>query len=305
MIIEIAMASYNAAPYVAQQIDSVLAQTCSDWELVIRDDGSSDGTASVLREYAALHPGKIRLLQDNLGNLGYPANFGHLLGHCHGDYVMICNIDDVWLPEKIEKTLAAMWELEREAGPGVPLLVHTDSCVCDADLNPIAQSLLRHLNRRPNLPLNRLLIENPVFGHTIMINKALNQFVSGFPEGVGNEDWWLALLATAFGRVRFLDEATVLFRRHHGTTSRQVKHGFLNYFGRSLSSHRTSLNRSLRQIETFYKVYGDRLSSSNKKLFEAAVRIRGSNWWMRRYLILRHRIFKTGLVKNLGLLAAI
>jgi hypothetical protein len=302
---EIIMAAYKGAKYVAQQIDSILAQTCTDWRLLIRDDGSTDGTVAICQQYAARHPGKIRLLADNLGHLGYPGIYGELLRQSSDDYVLVCNQDDVWLPEKIEKTLAAMRRLEKEIGPGVPALVHTDSRVCNENLEPIADSLLKYLHKKPNLPLNRLCVETPVYGHTVMINKALRQLTNGLPENASCEDWWMALVATAFGRVLFLDEATVLFRRHSTTTSHGRKHGLFSYLRIPLSSWHRSTDRTLRQCEAFYQTYGERLSPQQKKLLAAASQIRHTNWFRRRYLIIRHGFFKTGLIKNIGLLAAV
>jgi glycosyltransferase involved in cell wall biosynthesis len=299
------MAAYNDAKYVAQQIDSILAQSCTDWRLLIRDDGSTDGTLAICQQYAARHPGKIRLLKDDLGRLRYPGIYGELLRQSSDDYVLVCNSDDVWLPEKIEKTLAAMRRLEKEAGPGVPALVHTDSRVCNENLEPIADSLLKYLHKKPNLPLNRLCVETPVYGHTVMINKPLRQLINGLPENVSCEDWWMALVATAFGRVFFLDEATVLYRRHSRSVSHGKKHGLINYLGAPLSYYRQSVDRTLRQCEAFYKTYGERLSPQHKKLLAAAAQIRHTNWFRRRYLIIRHGFFKTGLLKNAGLLAAV
>jgi glycosyltransferase involved in cell wall biosynthesis len=302
---EIIMAAYNDAQYVVQQLDSILAQTSTEWKLLIRDDGSTDGTLDICRQYAARWPGKIRLLADHLGNLGYVGNYGELLRHSSGDHVMICNSDDVWLPEKIAKTHAAMRRLEKELGPGVPALVHTNSRVCTEKLEPIAESLMTYLHKTPNLPLNRLLVENPVYGHTVMINKPLKQLVDGFPKDATCEDWWMAIVATAFGRVLFLDEATVLYRRHSASATRSVEHGLSNYLGKPLSDYRRRINRTLRQCEAFYQIYGEKLSPKNKKLLAAAAQIRRSNWLKRRYLIIRHGFFKTGLLKTAGLLAAV
>jgi hypothetical protein len=218
---------------------------------------------------------------------------------------MVCSADDVWLPQKIEKTVAAMRRLEREAGPGVPVLVHTNSRVCNEKLEPIAESLLEYLHRKPNLPLNRLCVENPVYGHTIMINKPLKKLINGFPEGAIVEDWWMALVATAFGRVLFLDEAMVLYRRHPTAISSTRKHRLSSYLAPTMSDHRRRVGRAFLQAEVFYQTYGERLNSKQKKLFAAACQIRYTNWFMRRYLIIRHGFFKTGFLKTAGLLVAV
>jgi glycosyltransferase involved in cell wall biosynthesis len=304
-MVDILMATFNEVRYVAAQIDSLLAQSCSDWRLLIRDDGSADGTLDVCRQYATRYPGKIRLLMDNLGRLGYPRIFGELLRQSTNDYMLICNADDVWLPEKIEKTLAAMRRLEKEIGSGVPSLVHTDLRMCNENLEPIADSTLKYLHKKPNLPLNRLCVENPVYGNTLMINKPLQQLINGLPEDATCEDWWMALVATAFGRILFLEEATVLYRRHSASITSSVEHRLSNYLRNPLSDYRRRVGRTLRQCEAFYRIYGEKLNPQHKKLLAAASQIRNANWFKRRYLIVRHGFFKSGFLKNAGLLAAV
>jgi hypothetical protein len=201
--------------------------------------------------------------------------------------------------------VAAMSRLEREIGADVPALVHTDMRICNQDLDPIADSMLKYLHRKPNLPLNRLCVENPVYGPTIMINKPLRRLIKVFPEGAVAEDWWLALLATIFGRILFLDEVTVLYRRHSRNTSTTLKHSVSGYLSRSLSRYRWQLTCTFDQCEALVQNYGEQLNAKDKKLLAAASIIRHSNWFMRRYLILRHRLFKTGFLKTAGLLAAV
>ena len=86
--IDILLASYNGEKYIAEQIESILSQTFTDWRLLIRDDGSSDNTPAIIESYAEKYPGKIEVVHDDKGGGNFVKNFFELLGHAEADYVM-------------------------------------------------------------------------------------------------------------------------------------------------------------------------------------------------------------------------
>ena len=137
--IAILMATYNGEKYLGEQIDSILAQTYHDWHLYIHDDGSKDGTLSIIQEYVLNHPDKITLL-DYPSQGGACKNFLSLLERVEAPYYMFCDQDDVWLPEKIEKKYAKIRELEKE-NHHTPIVVYSDLIVTDSNLNTISPSL--------------------------------------------------------------------------------------------------------------------------------------------------------------------
>lgn len=306
-MIDILLATYNGAPFIRRQLDSILEQSYTDWRLLIRDDGSKDDTARICHGYASKYPDKISIVTEGSNSGSATGNFAILLRHAGAGCVMFSDQDDVWLPHKVQTTLTAMHRLEAQIGPGIPALIYTDLQVTDGALSLLNPSLMRHLNRNPHLNNDprRLCLESPVYGNTVMINPSLKQMIDGFPAEVVCYDWWLALIAVTFGRLEFVDQATSLFRRHGNTISAAGRHGLRNYLGKNLDQHRYQINRALKQCRTFYATFGPRMTSQNQALFAAAGRIPESSWLMRRYLVLRHRLFKTGAVKNLGLLAVV
>lgn len=100
--VSVIIPAYNAAGFVRRAVDSVLAQTCADFELLVVDDGSTDGTRDVLASYGA----KLRVLAQPNG--GPAAARNHGLRYAQGDYVAFLDADDHWLPQKLERQLQLM-----------------------------------------------------------------------------------------------------------------------------------------------------------------------------------------------------
>ncbi|MCX6660415.1 MAG: glycosyltransferase [Candidatus Bathyarchaeota archaeon] len=147
--IDVLLATYNGEKYLREQIDSILSQTYKNWNLLVRDDGSSDNTIRIIESYRDLVPDRIVVLKDDLGNLGVIRNFSKLLGYSHSDYIMLSDQDDMWLPRKIELTYKKMQDLVKKYGDDVPLLVYTDWKVVDVNLSVISNSGWRYFKVNP------------------------------------------------------------------------------------------------------------------------------------------------------------
>jgi glycosyltransferase involved in cell wall biosynthesis len=166
------MSTYNGERYLNQQLDSILAQSVSEWQLFIRDDGSTDSTLDLLQKYANNHPKKIHIITDG-ENLGACKSFERLLQlHGNADYIAFADQDDVWLPDKIELSLRTIKQAEQQY-PNLPIVVHTDLQVVDEHLNEISPSFWQYSNIRPSLlndNLHYLAICNSVTGCTALLN---------------------------------------------------------------------------------------------------------------------------------------
>ena len=104
--VDVLLATYNGEKYLKEQIDSILNQTYQNINLIISDDNSNDSTRKILEEYKKID-NRIKIyLQDK--NLGYIKNFEFLLTKVESNYYMLSDQDDVWLPEKIEKSMKTL-----------------------------------------------------------------------------------------------------------------------------------------------------------------------------------------------------
>lgn len=137
--ITILLAVYNGEKYLKIQIDSLLAQINTEWTLYIRNDGSSDGTQVIIEQYVCQYPDKIIQVDKGGENLGCKDNFLRLLQLVESPYYMFCDVDDLWLAQKIDMSYKMLREKE-ELYPDKPLMVHTDKIVTDSELNIVHQS---------------------------------------------------------------------------------------------------------------------------------------------------------------------
>ena len=202
----------------SQLLNSLLTQTWQDLQVLVRDDGSTDSTCTLLRQYAEQNEGKIRLLADDEGNVGPKRAFELLLGASSAPYVMFCDQDDVWLPEKVSAARQAMKQAEAEH-PGVPLVVATDLKVVDENLNEIAPSFWKYSHIKQALLCRKeYAMVNPVTtGCTMMLNRMAARGSLPFAAEARMHDSWVTLKTLlAGGRLVALSTPYILYRQHGG-----------------------------------------------------------------------------------------
>jgi glycosyltransferase involved in cell wall biosynthesis len=227
-VIAILLSTCNGAPWLPALLDSIHRQTHEDWQLLARDDGSADATPRVLT-VAASRDRRILPLRDWAGPQGVTGSFALLMRRAAAmpaRYFAFADQDDVWMTDKLARQLAALRELESRHGPDVPLLVHTDLRIIDADRRELHPSLTRYLGQgrscQCSSPLRPLLAHNIVRGCAALFNRPLLEAASPLPAEAVAHDWWLALCAAAAGQVRYLPEATVHYRLHGGNVRSRI-----------------------------------------------------------------------------------
>lgn len=215
--IEILLATYNGAEYLSEQIDSILGQDTDAWHLTISDDGSSDDTAQIIDDYTRKHSRKISRVFSGTHFGNARDHFFWLMRQCDADFMLFCDQDDVWHPDKVSLFAQALHEETRLHGCETPLLVFSDLKVVDQQLNCLYPSLARMQRQSPNIQDFRyLLFQNTVTGCAMGINHSLAE-MAGRCEDTSRivmHDWWLALVAARFGKMIYLDESTVDYRQH-------------------------------------------------------------------------------------------
>ncbi|NBL00173.1 MAG: glycosyltransferase family 2 protein [Erysipelotrichia bacterium] len=303
MKLVILLSTYNGALYLEDFLISLEKQTYQNWELIVRDDGSSDDTLVILQKFSD-KINKVSILKDRQ-NFGAKKSFSTLLNVAlqsseKYEYIMFADQDDIWSPEKIEKTYLKMKEFEK-SHPSLPLLVHSDVNVVDEKLNVIASSFWSYQHIDPTRDsLNHLLLHNVVTGCTVMINRALAENVKTIPHEAIMHDWWMAMVASAFGKIGYIDEPLMLYRQH-GTNDTGAKNYGWGYFVKKFIE-RPNLDRYLAQAEIFLYMYEDKLDHNSKEMLLVLKDFNSFSKFKKIKVIIKYKLWKNGFIRNIGLL---
>lgn len=253
--IAVLLSTYNGEKFLAEQLDSILNQSYDNFLIVIRDDGSSDGTIDMLRKYRDAHSDKFHLVESDNINRGASGGFSFLVEYTLAKkielglgmaYMMFCDQDDIWFASKIENQVSAMLKAEQEvigkekidskvsSADILPVLIHSDLQVVSEQNVAIASSFVKYqgLEIQRNRFQN-LVVSNLVTGCTAFINESLAEKAVPVPANAIMHDWWIALVAAAFGKLIFLDEPLVRYRQHGNNTIGAKEFTRLTPVGRS------------------------------------------------------------------------
>ena len=214
--VSVLLAAYNGAGWLREQLRTLREQDDPGFRVLMQDDGSTDGTASVLESVCREDP-RFACGREAGRHLGPIGNFWSLLGQDGADYSALCDQDDLWHSDRLSRCRAVMARAEAQYGADTPLLVHSDCRLIDAEDRVLHESFFQHQGWRPSATgLNALLVQNNVTGCTVMLNRALREraLACGDPEKMVMHDWFLAQTAAACGRVIFIDAPLVDYRQH-------------------------------------------------------------------------------------------
>lgn len=258
MRVVVVMSTFDGERFVGEQVASILSQLPADGRLLVRDDGSRDGTAAVVD---AIGDPRVELTRGP--NVGFAASFFQLLDAVPADagLVMLSDQDDVWLPRRIDRAMQAV-----QSAGGEPVLYCSRMRLVDEQLRPLGLS--RVPERGPSFA--NALAENIVTGCTVALNAAALRLARqrASPSQVGFHDWWLYLVVAAFGRVVFDPEPTVLYRQH-GANVIGMGAGLARWRAIVRYLRKTNWVHILfQQVEEFRAVHGARLGEAERRVLE-------------------------------------
>ncbi|RDU24429.1 glycosyltransferase family 2 protein [Anaerosacchariphilus polymeriproducens] len=210
MLVNILLSTYNGEKYLLEQLESINRQTYPNIHLYIRDDGSSDGTLSILENFSSKYPISIMKGQ----NIGFMKSFFELLSIADsGDYWAFCDQDDVWLPHKI--SLSVDW-LKKQNNQ-IPLLFQSAYEIVDENLIHKQD----YLPPNYNIDFRRSITENWYSGFSCVINNVSRDLLlKGKPDNIDYHDWWMEMIAKAFGISYFDSTISAQYRRSSESLTR-------------------------------------------------------------------------------------
>jgi len=221
-LVSIAMSSYNGERFIQEQIDSILDQSYSNLELIITDDGSSDKTIEIIKNYQK-NDRRIKLYQNEV-NLGFVQNFGKAISLCTGDYIALADQDDFWKKDKLKTFIEKI---------GDNVLIYSDALLVDEHAESMGKELIRPTNNLVSGSNNRaFLLANCVSGNTLMFKKELLQYILPIPKGASFHDRWIVFVASTYGSITFTDEPMTYYRRYSEQITKKRVKDYEDFFDR-------------------------------------------------------------------------
>jgi len=278
MNISIVLAAHNGHTYLEKQLQSLLQQTCMPKEIIISDDGSTDGTCELLEKYCRNN----QIIQTiHSENQGINKNFQNAVSICRGEYIAFCDQDDIWAKDKLARLSSQFSEKI--------LLVYGKSVLIDADDQQLPESFEKYVgfkNCRAGILPFYFYFSNCISGHAMMVRKDLIERALPFPKDC-MYDQWLALIASAKSEIIHVPEA-ITYHRIHGsntinnqeinrrTKSRRAKLSKYKKYADQRTKHLTLLQKGLAEsraltpseYEYLSRIF-QRIKSSDHRFFDA------------------------------------
>lgn len=206
-MISVCMATYNGERFIGEQIDSVLQNLTDDDELIISDDGSNDKTVDIVKKYT-YEDNRIQLIDGP--RKGVIANLENAIIHSKGDFIFLCDQDDIWSEKKCE---VVKYEFEQS---GAILVVH-DAVIVDQRKNILFPSFFSWRESSTGLVNN--FIKNSYIGCCMAFKRDLLPMVLPIPLDVPMHDQWIGLCGEIMGKISFINDSLILYRRYDGNVS--------------------------------------------------------------------------------------
>lgn len=218
--VSVCIATYNGADFIREQLDSILVQVPLNAEILIGDDGSTDDTIRVIQQ---LNDSRIKIIR-NVSNLGYIRNFENLIGQAKGDYIFLCDQDDIWPAGRVDKMISAM-----DMSGSLVVVGAIESFKDDASSRTFFCGFDRNRDTSPIKNIFDIFVGRsvPYYGCAMLLSKKIKPYLIPFYSKVISHDIWIAFVANSLRSVGHLDD-TVTLRRIHGSNLTNSNRSFFD-----------------------------------------------------------------------------
>lgn len=261
-MISVAMATYNGERFIKEQIDSILKQTFSDFELVICDDCSSDRTVQIIKEFQAVD--KRVALYENEQNLGFKKNFEKAISLCRGEYIATSDQDDIWESNH----LSVLYDLCKDAAMscGDALLVDENNV---SQKMTLRQSMSVDIDSdSPHKLFSILNHGNMYAGSVCMYKRNLFEKALPIPKEIKLHDSWFSACAACVDEIKYTDEILTRHRIHGNNESGQYNPNWIYRMKINLGNHFET--DRLCYCDELIKRYSTILPLQTKKVIEVS-----------------------------------
>lgn len=221
--ISIVMATYNGGRFLKEQLNSLCKQTRIPDEVIVVDDGSTDNTLAILEEFSKVLNLSIHI---NTNHLGVNGNFEKGLNLCSGDYIMFCDQDDYWLPNKIELMYKKMLEIEDKK---TPCIVSSRDTYADINLkespqlNPYPSYIFYPKN---NCDYRETVIKHLSQGCAMMLNRKCLEYILPIPNNEVCYDYYIGFIVAMIGKKYDMKESLMLYRVHGNNVTASINNNY-------------------------------------------------------------------------------
>ena len=257
--VTVLLSSYNGEKYIREQLQSLYAQEGVDVNIYVRDDGSSDSTVDILRDEQ--NNGRLQYYAEK--NVGFCKSFWDLIMTApDSDYYALCDQDDIWLPDKLEKSVGMM----SAEDDSIPLLYTTNVIPVDENLKELS---VKTFNVDSAFSLALALRCPALPGCTYVFNKALLIRSREYKGFFYLHDWLIYIIALATGKVLYDPNPRIMYRQHANnalgvdSSFERIKHKLQRFFKPKIPRAKSKVARGI------FETFENDLSPENKRLLEA------------------------------------
>lgn len=291
--VQVLLSTWNGERWLPELLNSLLHQSYQNWQLIIRDDGSTDQTPKLIAKWQECYPEKIIILNDTQ-HIGSKHSFSRLVQQSTARYLMFCDQDDVWQNNKIDLQMMRMREKEQRYGKATPVLVHSDLAVVDKSLKIKHSSFWQLRDFKLTQSKQQYLVQNVVTGSTCLFNRVAAELAFPLSSKAMEHDRWLALCVAWFGVIDALDLPLVSYRQH----GRNQIGAFVN----NISIRNSAMAWSM-QADYFLHCFEQHITQQEQQHIESlATLYKNTNWLQRRMILIKEKIRKDGLIPNIALM---
>lgn len=296
----ILMATYNGERFIREQIDSIISQTVVNWILLIHDDGSTDKTLNIVKEFQKKDL-RIKIIEDRKIFHNSSANFIHLLNYVSDDfdYICFCDQDDIWDNKKLSKSIIEINQIE-VTNQG-PICIATDLSLMDKNNNVFEISFWNYSKMNKKSTFNTLMLENTATGCTMMMNREILSYTKKIKkddfEKIIQHDWFIALICASDGVYKQIQDKLVYYRQHEYNVVGARKIKIIEKF-----KNRTFFT-SLKKIQKLQvRIYSQLILLTsfinNNKNIEYIKQFTSANFLSRKIMLVNKKMLSTDNIKQ-------
>ena len=282
-MVDILMATYNGEAFVGEQIESIIRQTYTDWRLLVHDDGSADATKAIVKKYAD-EDNRIRLIEDGIVGLGVARNFIHLLEYADAEYIMFCDQDDIWLPDKTQR----MTDEIGKKDSNTPQVVYSNAYLWSPTKGIISD---RNTLTYPKSLRQMLFLNTGIQGAASIFNTRAKELLMHPLRYYAMHDHALLLCMITMGEVSYMDEPLMYYRQHdHNVTGNAPGSMKKKTMQMWQNRHVPVVSREhLEGLQAFFEVWKDKLTAEDRAVIEIFMSLPERSFVQRVYNICKYR----------------